>query len=429
MKHEYVSIDRIFAKFTREISSDFSEIDLIEQVGEALEGIGTPSLYDDYIAFVEVKDFQAPVPRWCHNITQIAKDNRWTGPKASIFCPKKIVTDIVSDTEPAIPVALDCKGTPIHDYDLAFYRPFLDLKCKWNIFNNTSVYRTHYTPVRLHEHSFFSSKVSRKANSSLDEYSIIQGKVLRFSFRTGFIAIAYTKQAVDKETGYPLVPDAFSHLTAITSYITMMRCKKEFYDGRQGAEGRLNKAESDWQWYCGQASNNDKMLYGVDEHQNFLDQRLQLLPQNNRYFGFFGNLAQPQAGLWGGCDKDMEEIDECPTECETEEPTCTPSGAGSSSQKTITVVNNTIYQSDARKPLIGIAGRGLPDDPIVGLGYYLNPKLIGLNQELTIKVDSNLMDSYGINKSFDFNPLTGRIDFLNSYTWVALSSIAVDLDQ
>jgi len=427
MRHQFVSIDRIFSKFIRDISTDFSEDDIIEWTGEALDFIGTQRILEPYVAFLEVKNHMAPIPKGCLGIEGIARDNRWTGPKASIFCPKKIVTEVVaSDTAPTVPVALDCKGTPVNAYELAYYRPYFDFKYDYNTFSNTTCFQAHYTPVREATHTFFGTKVDN--NVATDRYTIVQDSILKFSFKSGYIAIGCKKSKTDPKTGYPMIPDSIAHTTAIVTYINKKRAEKDMDLGRQGAMQRVQYWSEQWQWYCGQASNNDKMLQGVDELQNFLDQRTQLIPQTNHYNNFFGNLASPQ-NSWEGYEEGEFEDTEGETVCDTDANSC-DSGGTSIPQKAVTIVNQTINNTSSSKGiLIGIAGAGGVDDPIVGLSYYQNNKLKGLNQNLTIKVDSFLMDSYGINKSFDFNPSTGRIDFTQGYIWVALSSIAVDLNQ
>ena len=60
---------------------------------------------------------------------------------------------------------------------------------------NTNYYKRHYTSVRLKTNSFFGdlfcTESDTNANSyTTDEYTIIQGNVLRFNFKEGSVAIA-----------------------------------------------------------------------------------------------------------------------------------------------------------------------------------------------------------------------------------------------
>lgn len=317
----YTTVDRIFTKFAREVSDEFDEGDLIEMMGEALEFIHAPRSYEPYVAFVEVRNHQCLIPLGTHLIHGIARNNAWTGPKDSCMCPATMQSHLCTPVvetgcvpvpgvnpcvcPPADAVWLDCEGKPIVAYDLAYYRPYFNLKLEsFNTFSASLYYTQNYTPVRLSTNSMFGSIVCNprprvyNASSSKDEYQIIAGTTLRFSFRDGAVAIAYDRQLLDTQTGYPMIPDDISYTTAITKYITMKKFEKQFYESREGAQAKMLKAEEDWQWYCGQASNNGKMIVGEDEHQNFLDQRQHVLPIQNSYYGFFGNLNSPEQRIW-----------------------------------------------------------------------------------------------------------------------------------
>ena len=102
----------------------------------------------------------------------------------------------------------------------------------------------------------------------------------------------------DEKTGYPLIPDDYSIITAITMYITMKYMGRLWYMGREGYADKYQKSEQDWQWYCKQAGNKQMMPHGVDQFQNFTESRNQLLPSKNRYYGFFGKLGREGNTGW-----------------------------------------------------------------------------------------------------------------------------------
>lgn len=309
-RYKYVSIDRIFSKLIRDVKDDFSEGDVIEWCGEALEFIQATRSYEEAVAFIEVKNHQCKLPAGLHAIIQVARNNRWGGPADDALCPAKLATEAASSSSdtPDIPVAIDCNGMPQNAFDVAYYRPFFDLKWEYQFWLGCGTYREKYTPVRLSTNSFFNSLVCTETlhqniyQHSVDEYTIVTGDTLRFSFREGSVAVSYLRQVLDPETGYPMIPDDISYTTAITKYITMKMFEREFYNGRQGAGQKMQKAEVDWQWYCKQASNKDLMPFGVDEHQNLLDQRSYILPQQNRYYGFFGKMNQPEVRRYNDPD-------------------------------------------------------------------------------------------------------------------------------
>lgn len=312
-KFQYVTLDRILSKLYRDLGlEEISEIDVIEWTGEALNFMDTPSLLEEAVAFVEVSNFCADLPNGLHSIIQVAKNNNPTNKEvinpANVIldCEEEITEEFCNSNPPGLenyPVPLDCKGSPLTDVELAYYRPYFDLQYEYSGWNSSSYYEAHYTPIRLANHSFFSSLVCAEDEQiynncqGTDEYTI-SGDKINTSFKDGSIAIAYYRQRVDCETGYPMIPDDVSFTTAITVYITMKYMARLWYMGREGYSDKMQKAEADWQWYCKQASNKAFTLYGIDEHQNFLEGKTQMIPNHNRYYGFFGKLGRPESTKW-----------------------------------------------------------------------------------------------------------------------------------
>lgn len=315
-KFQYTTLDRIISKLYRDLGlEEISETDIIEWSGEALEAIGAISLYEEAVAFSEVSGHQTDLPNGLHSIIQIARNNEFNKEKENL-CPADILTDGATEdlecntkkgcsTAPEglsdYPVPLDCNGSPITDYEVAYYRPYFDLQYEYYGWSNSRVCQEKYTPVRLANHSFFNSIVCEEDpelyHSCIDEYTIVDNK-LRFSFKEGSVAIAYYRQKIDPETGYPMIPDDISVTTAITYYITWKYMARMWYMGREGYGDKMQVAQQQWHWYCGQAGNKMMQLFGEDEHQNFLDDRHQMIPRHNRYYGFFGKLGRPEYKGW-----------------------------------------------------------------------------------------------------------------------------------
>lgn len=289
---KYRSINTIFASIGRDIHQySISDGEVIEWCGRALEEIQSPNVYETDVAFVEVADYKCDLPKHLHVILQIAKNNLWSGTGVTA---EEVLTDPtieIGDT----PVALDQNGLPLNAYDLAYYRPYFSLEGEYNILGNSSEVFSKFSPVRLANHTFFHSLVAQEEgfedlySASRDEYTIVED-VLKFSFVEGQVAIAYLKQKLDCD-GYPMIPDSNSSVTAIEKYIKYKLREIDFEQGRQGSEMRLQKAESDWHWYCRQAKNENMLPQTIDEWENLMQQRSYLLPQTNRYYGFFGKLA------------------------------------------------------------------------------------------------------------------------------------------
>jgi hypothetical protein len=315
-KLNYVSVDRILSKVYRDLGlEEISESDVIEWVGESLEHIGAITLYEESVAFIEIENHQADLPNGLHSIIQVAKNNRWIKSTKDI-CPANVILDCSTEeisspdnscgclSNSALPegspIPLDCNGTPIIDYEMAYYRPYFDLQYEYHGWMKSNLYQQEYTPVRLANHTFFNTvvcdedpKIYCPSCGVSDEYTLVGDKI-RTSFKEGSIALAYYRQKIDSETGYPMIPDEVSVISAITYYITWKYMARMWYMGREGYADKMQVAEQQWQWYCKQAGNKQMMLYGVDQHQNFTDGRFQLIPRKNKYYGFFGKLGRAE---------------------------------------------------------------------------------------------------------------------------------------
>jgi len=306
---QYTTLDRVLSKIYRDLGlEEISETDVVEWSGEALELIGAITLYEEAVAFIEIENHHGVLPNGLHSIIQVARNNRWVKKEKEV-CPANVILDCTEEEikqpnnkcgcNKDFPVLLDCNGTPIVEYDTAYYRPYFDLQYEYYGWTSSNLYKQEYTPVRLANHTFFKSVVCDEdpkiySNCGLnDEYTLVGDKI-RTSFKEGSIALSYYRQKIDIETGYPMIPDEISIISAITHYIAWKYMSRLWYMGREGYTDKMQVAEQQWQWYCKQAGNKQMMLYGVDEHQNFTDSRFQLIPKRNRYYGFFGKLGRPE---------------------------------------------------------------------------------------------------------------------------------------
>ena len=270
----YTSIDRILSKIARDYPSvEINESDVVEWTSEALEAIGAVLQYEEAVAFIEVKNHQCSLPNNFYKLIQIAKDTQST----SNICPKEILPEpentLIKDFVP-----LKCDGRPLTDYDVAYYRPYYDLKFEHELWGRTPIYRQRFIRVGRATSSFASICNDNLNNNTKDTYTIIRNSKLRFSFREGSVAIAYLRVPLDEETGYPLIPDHYSYTTAITKYINMKLADIEFQSNREGSVTKLQKAESDWQWYCKQAGNYALMPKTVDDWISLQETNLKRYP-------------------------------------------------------------------------------------------------------------------------------------------------------
>ena len=322
---KYVTIDRIFSKINRDLKgTEINESDVIEWIGEALEFLEVPQILVEDVKFLKVKDYHAEVPQGLHMITQIAKhlDYPVINSNSCKVCEETDTpqencgcSSATGDIEKPYMGKICIPETPLdslpNDYALAFLNSdfvkdadcdtlnTLDLDWTYDVWTSTNYYQNDYTPVRLATGTFFNSLVCQEKDKSLYqtcdyEYTIVGDteKRLRFNFIEGEIAISYLKNSVDKETGYPLIPDNISYVTAIVYFIKWKIAEMYDWAGRESWGVKAEKAEARWIKYVRQAKNYMKMPKTLDEHQNLLEQTHYLIPDHKKYYNYFGNLGK-----------------------------------------------------------------------------------------------------------------------------------------
>ena len=319
---KYVTIDRIFSKMTRDLKgTDLNESDVIEWIGEALEFLEVPQILVQDVKFIKVKDYHAEMPDNLHMLTQIAKHIDYPKATTEECAPCTEQPEIEScgcpteDMEVTPFNEVCASETPIDNLPDAYAEAFLnsqeaqmlnaesfnglDLDWTYTLWTSSEYYRRNYTPVRLATGTFFNSLVCKEKDASLyltcdHEYTIVgtTEKKLRFNFLEGDIAVSYLKNSVDKETGYPLIPDNISYITAITYYLKWKIAEMYDWAGREGWSTKADKAEDRWLKYVRQAKNHMKMPKTLDEYQNLLEQTHYLIPDHKKYYNYFGNLGK-----------------------------------------------------------------------------------------------------------------------------------------
>jgi hypothetical protein len=331
---DFTSVDRVLAKLYRELKTDFNDNDVIEWIGEALDFLKVHAVTEQAVAFIEVNNYECELPNGFLTVLQIARNQNWSKENDQCLCPCTVTTEVVQDgnttttttvevgsgcttcdqdcPKPNMPVPLNCQGEPMTDYDLAYYRPYFDLQWAYNGWVNSEYYFNNYTPVRLADNTFFKSIVCKEQNhdaiyhSCRDEYTIVghgQDRKLRFSFKEGSIALAFEKSVIDRDTGYPMIPDQISFITAITYYVQWKIAAQLDWEGREGFARKAENAERRWLKYARQAKNWAKMPKTLDDYQDLLEQSHYLIPNHKRFYGFFGNLNQPENRSFNNPDR------------------------------------------------------------------------------------------------------------------------------
>ncbi len=305
---QYTTIDRILSKFHRDLrGTDVNESNVVEWIGEALEFLKVQQIQDQAIAFIEVNNHHAEIPEGFQMVLQIARNNKWVKEEKDKCTPCNTIINIQQPQEECEEcnscndvLVTDCNGFIIEDNEIVDYKPQFDLKFEYQYWKNSDYYKRNYSPVRLSNHSLFNSIVCKeKIDECLectDEYTIVgtTEKRLRFSFQDGQIAMAYLKNAIDETTGYPLVPDEVSYITAITYYIQWKIAQMFDWSGREGFARISQDKERLWLKYARQSKNKAKMPKSIDDFQDLLEQTHYLIPNHKKYYGYFGNLGKSQ---------------------------------------------------------------------------------------------------------------------------------------
>jgi len=309
-KFQFAKADSILAKFNRDFKGlNISELDAVEWIGEALGFMKIVTASEHAVAFYEVKNYHTEIPFGMHYITQIARNNDWEGEQSNQLCVIDTIDSLTGECDfednrcidNLVNAHTDCQGKLIGDYEPAYYRPFFDLQYEYLGWAHSRTRQSKYSTVTLANHTFFNTLVCKEEGMEDlytdgcrgDEYTIA-GDSLRFNFESGFVAIAYTRTMLDKDTGYPMIPDDESARAAITYYLGWKFKEQECWNHREGSCQLADRAEQHWLKYVKQFKNKAKMPTGVDQHQRLANQGNYLIPPRNRTFGFFGNLGSPE---------------------------------------------------------------------------------------------------------------------------------------
>lgn len=303
----FTTIDRIFAKLGRDIrGTDLHETDIIEWVGECMEEFRMSGIVEQAICFSEVKNFEALMPEHLNLVLQIARYNNYEEEDNSCILPKETIQEVteqsVENSDSCYTEPLDCEGNPIFDDYRPSYIPHFDMQWQYIPWTTSSYYQNNFTPVRLANNTFFNTVVCKEINQQVyesceDEYTIIEGyeRKFRFSFQTGYVAIAYTRTRLDRKTGYPLIPDDKTFIDAIVYYIKWKIMEREDWRGRQGAARLAQDNERKWLKYCSQAKSKAKMPQTLDDYQDLMESSFDMIPDHRKYYGFYGNLGKQQS--------------------------------------------------------------------------------------------------------------------------------------
>lgn len=308
MKFNLVSIETLLYKlspFTTAYQVD--EADVIEHIADALLAMEMPEVLNQQVSLIKVENYHAEFPVGFKSMLQIVKYNKDLNTSDCDDCiPTKTIEELEEELkEPDLVCCLDKADMDCMCDNLdQGYKPYFIMNTTFFPWTGTNIYQRNFEIVRPSNHSFFNSIICSEANlydefkccDSPHEFSIVGASTrrLRFSFEEGYIAMAYYSSPVDEETGYPMIPETYAHLSAIQYYVKWKIAESLLWSNREGAKTLADDNERKWLKYIKQANNKAKMPQTVDDMQEILEDTLNLIPMTKRYYGFFGNLGRSQ---------------------------------------------------------------------------------------------------------------------------------------
>ena len=209
----------------------------VEYTVDFIELMGTPAIYDEKTAVVEVKDWRGQLPCDFHRMIQVR----------------------MAPTQ--------------HEGKYHGCVPRLD--------------RPMY---RYSGHSFHMSETKPNSLMTMELTYKIQGMVIFTSTKDIDVEIAYRAFAVDDE-GYPLLPDNTSFLRGLENYIKLQWFTIKFDMGEISLPV-LQNTQQEYAWAAGDAKSEFSRL-DIDKAETLFNACKTLLPRNNEHWrAFFTNGAR-----------------------------------------------------------------------------------------------------------------------------------------
>ena len=284
---KYVSSSTIISKVIRDLGvTDINKSDMIEWIGEAIQAIGTNGMKEESVMFLEIANHVADLPSEVSEVVKVYRNHKYD--IGDCVLPLEAA---VEDEHPVEIHDVTCGCDIIPDEDLPRWTRRFERRWEYLDWDVSPLRTNRFTPIALSSAILFSGITCEAINEGLstcsgEEYQLQNG-VIKTSFPTGQVAIAYRHTPLDSE-GYPMIPDLYSVQAAITHYISYKLFARMWYQGREGMSDKMQWADREYQFYVKQAKNDTWMLYGIDEHQNMINFRKSAFSRPT-----FDNLGRP----------------------------------------------------------------------------------------------------------------------------------------
>ena len=292
---KYISIDTIMSRIHRDLGMQVDKADVYEWTADVMEYLDIPVMFQENVAFLEVKDYKTVMPDGLRAIIQIAKSNSLA--VSAEECAVDVVEDI-EEHEPDIEIKVcdPCEGNtfpPDSNRSGPSYGRWLNLQFNYDALCGAFKRRRDWEPVRLASQTFYESLVCTLGdglyNESQYEYSI-RGESLLFNFKEGVVALAYVSYRMD-ENGELMIPDDAHFINAVVARVRYMLSQR-LYDRNptRENEARLDRSDRDYQFRIRQAATKGLRPSSLDEMENRAAAKDYILPRQFRYYDFFKGL-------------------------------------------------------------------------------------------------------------------------------------------
>lgn len=286
---KYVSSSAIISKVIRDLGvTDINKSDMVEWIGEAIQAIGTNGMKEESVMFLEIANHVADLPSEVSEVVKVYRNHKYDS--GDCVLPLEAAVE----DEHSIEIHdITCGCDILPDEDLPRWTRRFERRWEYLDWDVSPLRTNRFTPIALSSAILFSGITCDSINEGLptcsgDEYQLQNG-VIKTSFPTGQVAIAYRHTPLDSD-GYPMIPDLYSVQTAITHYISYKLFARMWYQGREGMSDKMQWADREYQFYVKQAKNDTWMLYGIDEHQNMINFRKSSFSRST-----FDNLGRPSS--------------------------------------------------------------------------------------------------------------------------------------
>lgn len=289
----YISIDTVISRVLRDLGTQVERTDVIEWTADLIEYLNIPVVFEERVAFVEIKNYKAVLPDGLRAIIQIAKSNSLqVSPEE---CALQVLDEVDEKEEVEIKVSEPCEGNTYSEGTRSGPRfgPWVDLQFNYDPLCGALMRHREWEPVRLSSHSFYQSLVCTLSEKLYEEsqweYSI-KGETLLFNFREGVVAVAYVSHRTD-DNGMLMIPDDAHFINAAVSRVRYMAFQR-LYDREPTRENaaRLDRADQDYQFRVRQAATFGLRPQSIDESENLAAGKDYILPRQFRYYDFFSGL-------------------------------------------------------------------------------------------------------------------------------------------